>query len=531
MTAILAATFGMSPSASPEANRIALQAACAAAVLPSYVVLPEGTCDVGDAQDTSYAIKLTRGVDIRAHANGSTLRQTGASPGIGWRLFLITAGYGYRFGAGSDHGRGVLTLDGSGVQSPFVDQNHLVDLNVLDGEIADVRFDDVVFQNSGSGALNTGDGLRMVGSAVRGCTDIWIVGCTFYNCGRSGVSPNRGSGRIKVIGCTFDLSSDQHFDIESSGLAPVDGITIQGCTFLRNRTAGISISLGGADIVNVVRNVLIEDCDFTGGGALQGLFTENVTIRRCTFLPERLPAVYSTIAFLAYNLNLLIEDCHVEHYPEQGVLPAVQVFADFGTATDFLVIRDTTIVQYALAHCVELLQTNHVSFDGGEIQYRGTTDAAFYGVSLRLVGDSIKSFVMVDTVVDGQSAARLLCGIGTTPDAPFTFEGISIDRVAISGATIGLYTTGTQTAYADEPQFRGASLGAGVTPISQTSVSAPVVCIAGERGAANVRALSGWGNPEGSVTAPVGSSYVRRETGVTYYKATGTGNTGWVVQT
>jgi hypothetical protein len=38
---------------------------------------------------------------------------------------------------------------------------------------------------------------------------------------------------------------------------------------------------------------------------------------------------------------------------------------------------------------------------------------------------------------------------------------------------------------------------------------------------------SGAGDPEGSVTAPAGSIYLRT-TGVVYSKASGSGNTGWV---
>lgn len=45
-----------------------------------------------------------------------------------------------------------------------------------------------------------------------------------------------------------------------------------------------------------------------------------------------------------------------------------------------------------------------------------------------------------------------------------------------------------------------------------------------------VAILSGHGNPEGSITAVVGSLYLRDDvsaTGALYVKQTGTGNTGW----
>lgn len=39
--------------------------------------------------------------------------------------------------------------------------------------------------------------------------------------------------------------------------------------------------------------------------------------------------------------------------------------------------------------------------------------------------------------------------------------------------------------------------------------------------------LSGHGNPEGVTTGTVGQSYLDVDTGVVYWKLTGTGNTGW----
>jgi hypothetical protein len=40
--------------------------------------------------------------------------------------------------------------------------------------------------------------------------------------------------------------------------------------------------------------------------------------------------------------------------------------------------------------------------------------------------------------------------------------------------------------------------------------------------------LSGSGSPEGVVTATVGQHYTDTMNGVTYWKMTGSGNTGWV---
>lgn len=47
------------------------------------------------------------------------------------------------------------------------------------------------------------------------------------------------------------------------------------------------------------------------------------------------------------------------------------------------------------------------------------------------------------------------------------------------------------------------------------------------------RVLSGTGTPEGAVTAPVGTLYLRDDGGANttlYVKESGTGNTGWVAK-
>lgn len=46
-------------------------------------------------------------------------------------------------------------------------------------------------------------------------------------------------------------------------------------------------------------------------------------------------------------------------------------------------------------------------------------------------------------------------------------------------------------------------------------------------GGSGTTGLSGSGSPEGVVTAAVGTTYVRTDTGGFWYKTSGSGNTGW----
>lgn len=73
----------------------------------------------------------------------------------------------------------------------------------------------------------------------------------------------------------------------------------------------------------------------------------------------------------------------------------------------------------------------------------------------------------------------------------------------------------------------GATTAAGITVSGAVQVGATAGLVVGASGP---KVLSGSGSPEGAVTAPVGSIYLRTDGGAdtaAYYKTSGTGNTGW----
>lgn len=73
----------------------------------------------------------------------------------------------------------------------------------------------------------------------------------------------------------------------------------------------------------------------------------------------------------------------------------------------------------------------------------------------------------------------------------------------------------------------GATTAAGITVSGAVQVGATAGLVVGASGP---KVLSGSGSPEGAVTAPVGSIYLRTDGGAdtaAYYKTSGTGSTGW----
>lgn len=101
---------------------------------------------------------------------------------------------------------------------------------------------------------------------------------------------------------------------------------------------------------------------------------------------------------------------------------------------------------------------------------------------------------------------------------------ISAGTVAGALSVSGAITGGSTGA------FTGAVTAAGVTSSAAVQAAAASGFVVGASGP---KILSGTGSPEGVVTAPVGSQWIdtAATTGaIKWIKATGTGNTGWVVQ-
>jgi len=146
-----------------------------------------------------------------------------------------------------------------------------------------------------------------------------------------------------------------------------------------------------------------------------------------------------------------------------------------------------------------------------------------------------------------QATARANLGLGTAGAPQFDYLGLGGARTLgrlqiVSGTTIadGIY-------FGSDTQLYRA--GAGILALGASQVldltgsngairlngSDALICVSGVNrlvlGASNVR--GGAGSPEGVVTAPVGSLYLRSDGAAAttlYVKESGAGNTGWVAK-
>lgn len=529
--AIYAEDYGVSASATRQVNRIALYNALvagSAAKVPVY--LPPGVISVGQQHNTEYGIRLNLSdVDLRADPDeGSTLMQSGPGGADGWQMIQISGGDRYTFGRG-----GGLTFAATDLTSPTPtsDQYHIILILGITAPVNDVRFEETHFLDAGSGAQNTGDAVKTVGTLTNQIRGLVFQTCTFYNCGRSSVSPNYHTYGISFFDCESDLPSDQHLDLELSG-GPVEDIIIQRCRFGETRSGNVMISLGGFDTTQMASNVRIEDSTFAGG--LQGGYCHNVSVKRCTFSPKRIADAVATISFLTRNTQMLFEDCVINHWLEQGTVPAVSFYNQYLMGSIGVVFRRCTVNQYAPTHVMQFLAADEVELDECTVNYLNSTQSsAIYGVWVRTLEASVTDFQMLDCAVNGNSLATLGAGVGFSPSgAGYTMAGILVAGLEATRCAFGLVANATQSFYVGEPRYYGAVLGTGVALIGQDSTGCPLVCLAGEPGDTNIRTLTAWLDPEGLVTAILGCSYIKRVDNTVWYKTTGTvaapTNTGWV---
>lgn len=121
---------------------------------------------------------------------------------------------------------------------------------------------------------------------------------------------------------------------------------------------------------------------------------------------------------------------------------------------------------------------------------------------------------------------------GTNTSAPKITAGTGSPEGAVDGAIGSIYLRsdgGSTTSVYFKESGTGNTGWISNTPVRASGLPVPILYVGPSTSDPSLR--SGSGTPEGSITAPVGSVYLRTDGGSTtsiYFKEAGTGNTGWV---
>lgn len=102
-----------------------------------------------------------------------------------------------------------------------------------------------------------GDGIFLLGNTLN--HKIWVDTCSFYSCGRSGVTIQRLNKFLTINNCYFDEINDQAIDSEPTGGVGYDNTNITNNFFYWSTPRNIGVTLGGSDSqgVNFINNQLI----------------------------------------------------------------------------------------------------------------------------------------------------------------------------------------------------------------------------------------------------------------------------------
>lgn len=128
----------------------------------------------------------------------------------------------------------------------------------------------------------------------------------------------------------------------------------------------------------------------------------------------------------------------------------------------------------------------------------------------------------------GGSSGAVTLDINVTSPIEITSDSVACSDCALKSGHLGQFasTTSAQLAGIISNETGSGALMFGTSPTITTNITVPQITYTG-----GPLDLSGAGDPEGAVTATVGSTYRRSDGGATtafYVKESGSGNTGWV---
>lgn len=366
-------------------------------------------------------------------------------------------------------------------------------------------------------------------------SDISVVDCNFINFRRDALSWQRNATRILISHC-YMLSSavggNSCIDMEPTGVGPVTDVEISDCYMQDNNQTPAQVSLSGnsgtepAARIQFLRNTVI-------GGCCSTVDIADSKIEGNTFLPAHATAplllfskstervriannrIVSPVGGTGDVLRLVTA---VSRYPNavtiEGNIIEVNGAGNailFDTPQDDILVLNNRIIGGATAGALTAIQM------GGN----GLTGANHYNWAVR--GNVVRNFV-TGILAKVYDTAEPLTGLRITDNDVSDNRGTP---AAVTGIQV---TRGTGSArFATNVIMGNNEIGPEVT--TPTNISSLILwyLVGGNQGG------RGWyvvinGTPEGVVSANIGSLCSDATNGNFYRKASGTGNTGWVLQ-
>lgn len=507
---------GVTDDRVPIANAIA---ACQAAG-GGCVYFPRGTyvCSKDGANPYSFDLNGTSSMTLLGQGARSILVQTGNAGASAWDLFRLRGGAQMiRFE--------MLAFSGAGLTNPAASRaNHLVRIGDGASAVTSVQMLRCQF---GSMVAGAGDGLHMGGAAGTLVSRVWALDCVFDGCARYGIGGEQGLEHI-IIGENYLTNCETEIAFVSTGAGNSNSIVVASNEIVHtSATERHAVRFVGHD-TDLITRLTVQANTIVGG------FAELANARYVSWAgttqtsgvyasTDAAMRLYRRLSDVVYAGNVVIRATGA------GNGPTVSLEETDGVQPTRTRIGASVFINEVTGQPCALLEScTACSFGDNDLRSSDAGASAAYAIDVQAVGGTVDATIVQGNVI---SAAAGTWGAAIR----YLTNGADMANTMASGNLGSATAYGIRYEDAGVGAFTGRQMASGNTfdsttgDYEQVGVSFPVY-IGGNAGPTGTQVITGTGTPEGVVTAPVGSIFLRRD-GATdaafYYKETGAGNTGW----
>jgi hypothetical protein len=493
-----------------DSAAIRLAIAAAAASGGGVVFFPKGTYKVSQDGANFYCLNIPDGITLRGAGRSQTTIKQVASTAVSVRLLHV---------AGDDVVVGDLTLDGNKSGQTTNEQRH----GIFATSCERLVVERVTAQNF------TGDGFYLYTNANNS---------TFRECfatanDRNGLTFGATSSGCRLLGSRFYNNAVQQVDSEPGAGNIVSDVLITGCVIDVGASNDYALTVSGnnsndnsrASRWSVVNNVI--------NGGVNVVWARDITIANNTGVNSTTQAgitVYRKSSRVSVTGNT-IRNTQTSTINVHGI---DVLGAGTGDAPERVVVANNVVsVSHASAFGIQASGAISVTIANNECEGAGSAASLYAGICVRatntaeafrsavIVGNTVRNFGNIGIRVSGNSTAAL--------ESVNISHNILDDDAGSMTVGIRLYDSGT-TAASRITLIGNRCMGGVTTPVQNIPSGTPIL-VGGSPECGAIYSVSG--TPEGALSAPVGSTAIRRDGSsgtTTYVKESGTGNTGWVAK-
>jgi len=419
-----------------------------------------------------------------------------------------------------------LRLDGSGLTNPDAGRgNHLIAIGTGAGAVVETQINNCQLGNM---IASSGDGVHILGTAGNIVSRVWVSDCVLTSCSRFGVGVEQGAEYLWVqsnyfTGNETDVAIVATADLNTAAVI-VYGNEIQhtgtvhhamrfeggATTFITKLIVAENVVIGGFATLNRAQSAII-----TGNVQTSGSFASTNAVWR----------IFGNVTDSIVTNNFIDREsgssagpcitCEKSTNSPKNIRFGQNVLSQEKQGANFMNIIDCTRI--SVGQCIF-----HATDAGGSTMFGVDVQAVTVAATDILIGHANQFSAAAGSMA---ACVRLLAnGANVTDISVVGNQGDGADyggRFEIGG---GGGTFNGQLLYG------GNNFDSSVGSVNQVGVTVrPRI---GANAAVTASQLfTGTGSPEATVTATIGSLYLRSDGGQAtsvYYKETGTGNTGWI---